>query len=524
MDTVEKEISVNKYVFIGFGIFFVIFIVAMCYFNVGIKNVTVNNTYSFLEEVTTNQAGLFYSKINTQINTLKSIENKFRKISFDDYNELKNTICSTDGFGEFKLISIADDTGLAIGNNNTMVGNIYRTDYYRNAMSGKISVSDKVLVDSEGEDVIALSVPVYSGSEVKGVLTGIFNEKTLSSLFNSKILDGNGYSCIVDSDGDIIAASNNDKGMIKEKNIFDYLDRMKLSEDEDYKELERALRKGQSGMFDYNEQDIQKYVCYHPVGVCDWYVMIIVTDEVIDKQTNPVYILVLALVVCVAALFLAFIVLLYRVNFNKHQAEAENNEKADADRSLNTDYNYIEMFIKHDGENDNLTGVYNKSNFAISVKSYLERNYCNNKSVLFVFDMADFAEINDNLGHSYGDAVLAMAVMKIQKIFYEEDYIGRVGGDVFAVLMKLDNKFDDEKLVDLIERKVIQVSSSIKEITYKIGKQTECLLVTTGVSWCPQDGTDYIRLYRHADEALEGAKKKGKGSYMFYSDLEKEYI
>ena len=64
MDTVEKEISVNKYVFIGFGIFFVIFIVAMCYFNVGIKNVTVNNTYSFLEEVTTNQAGLFYSKIN----------------------------------------------------------------------------------------------------------------------------------------------------------------------------------------------------------------------------------------------------------------------------------------------------------------------------------------------------------------------------------------------------------------------------------------------------------------------------
>lgn len=138
--------------------------------------------------------------------------------------------------------------------------------------------------------------------------------------------------------------------------------------------------------------------------------------------------------------------------------------------------------------------------------------------------MADFAEINDNLGHSYGDAVLAMAVMKIQKIFYEEDYIGRVGGDVFAVLMKLDNKFDDEKLVDLVERKVIQVSSSIKEITYKIGKQTECLLVTTGVSWCPQDGTDYIRLYRHADEALEGAKKKGKGSYMFYSDLEKEYI
>ena len=46
-----------------------------------------------------------------------------------------------------------------------------------------------------------------------------------------------GYSCIVDSDGDIIAASNNDKGMIKEKNIFDYLDRMKLSEDEDYKEI-----------------------------------------------------------------------------------------------------------------------------------------------------------------------------------------------------------------------------------------------------------------------------------------------
>ena len=127
-------------------------------------------------------------------------------------------------------------------------------------------------------------------------------------------------------------------------------------------------------------------------------VMIIVTDEVIDKQTNPVYILVLALVVCVAALFLAFIVLLYRVNFNKHQAEAENNEKADADRSLNTDYNYIEMFIKHDGENDNLTGVYNKSNFAISVKSYLERNYCNNKSVLFVFDMADFVVLMIILG------------------------------------------------------------------------------------------------------------------------------
>ncbi|MFI3207846.1 MAG: diguanylate cyclase [Eubacteriales bacterium] len=159
-------------------------------------------------------------------------------------------------------------------------------------------------------------------------------------------------------------------------------------------------------------------------------------------------------------------------------------------------------------EYDELTGCLRKKTFEEYSSGYI-KNY-GIESAIFIIDVDNFKDINDNFGHQYGDIVLKNIGDGLRKIFRDSDYIGRIGGDEFMVFLK--NISD----VDIIEEKAELVLELVNNSHTALidGVPPSCSL---GIARFPLDGVAFEEIYDKADQALYHAKDLGKNRYSFYT-------
>ncbi len=178
--------------------------------------------------------------------------------------------------------------------------------------------------------------------------------------------------------------------------------------------------------------------------------------------------------------------------------------------NINEEKNRESKLIKK-AEIDQLTGVYNKGAIANQVDEKLRENP---KGALIMFDLDNFKGINDNLGHAYGDEVLAEVALKVSSLFRGGDVIGRIGGDEFVVFMK------DLVFTHAIERKVKEICWTIEKDYVSNAGVIVHVSTSVGIATAPKDGTEYNMLLDCADKAMYYSKSSGKNMYTFY-DKEK---
>src|SRR5205807_9821412 len=73
---------------------------------------------------------------------------------------------------------------------------------------------------------------------------------------------------------------------------------------------------------------------------------------------------------------------------------------------------------------------------------------------LIVFDLDDFKEVNDRIGHLAGDSVLADAAERVRDVVRSADIACRVGGDEFAVILPESTLTDADQLYRRIQSAV----------------------------------------------------------------------
>ena len=132
-----------------------------------------------------------------------------------------------------------------------------------------------------------------------------------------------------------------------------------------------------------------------------------------------------------------------------------------------------------------------------------------NSTYMMLFDIDNFKTINDTYGHETGDKVLVKLVNVIKKNFRDDDYICRIGGDEFVVLMVHSAQVGQK----LIARKIESINKDLDE--------TNDGLPTTSISVGIIHGTDALsadELYKKVDTAMYQSKQKGKSTYTFYKD------
>ena len=150
---------------------------------------------------------------------------------------------------------------------------------------------------------------------------------------------------------------------------------------------------------------------------------------------------------------------------------------------------------------DGLTGLHNRRYFHETLAREVARAHrYNRKAALIVFDLDDFKDVNDRIGHLAADAVLAEAAERVRDVVRSADIACRVGGDEFAVILPESGLQDAQRLYARIQGIVSD---------RPIGGAGR-LRLSAGLAEL-QSGDDSVAFFERADEALYRAKEAGKG-------------
>jgi diguanylate cyclase (GGDEF)-like protein len=150
---------------------------------------------------------------------------------------------------------------------------------------------------------------------------------------------------------------------------------------------------------------------------------------------------------------------------------------------------------------DALTGLHNRRYFHETLARECARAHrYNRRLALIVFDLDDFKEVNDKVGHLAGDAVLAEAADRVREVIRNADIPCRVGGDEFAVILPESGIVQAEQLFGRLQG----------AISNRPVGQAGRLHISAGVAELKPDD-DSISFFERGDNALYRAKEAGKG-------------
>ncbi len=122
---------------------------------------------------------------------------------------------------------------------------------------------------------------------------------------------------------------------------------------------------------------------------------------------------------------------------------------------------------------------------------------------LLIMDLDRFKDINDTLGHHYGDMVLQQMAHRVRAVLRESDTIARLGGDEFAVLLPRTELAQARRIIE-------KLLAAIEE-PFQINEQVLHIGASIGVSLYPQHGEDEVTLMQRADVAMYVAKRNHTG-------------
>jgi diguanylate cyclase (GGDEF)-like protein len=164
---------------------------------------------------------------------------------------------------------------------------------------------------------------------------------------------------------------------------------------------------------------------------------------------------------------------------------------------------------RHQATHDALTGL---PNWAL-LRDRLERGLAAasrsaGEVAMLLIDLDRFKEINDTLGHSYGDRLLCQVGPRLQSVLREGDTVARLGGDEFAVLLPLVNGIGEAERVAERLRESLHRPFDVDGLALDVE-------ASIGIVVSPWHGTDTEALLRNADIAMYAAKEVKAGAVVF---------
>ncbi|UCZ52237.1 EAL domain-containing protein [Bacillus shivajii] len=178
-----------------------------------------------------------------------------------------------------------------------------------------------------------------------------------------------------------------------------------------------------------------------------------------------------------------------------------------------TELKKSELTVRNMAYQDILTGLPNRRLLEGDLVDCLNKAKRNNKRVgLVLFDLDQFKNINDTLGHSAGDRFIMMIAERMQHLksqSFESYKLYHLGGDEFIWLLY------DITEIGLLT--IVQEVLGILEEPFQYKDGDFNLRGSLGISIYPNSAVNAEELMKHADLALFAAKKAGGQSYRFFS-------
>ena len=161
---------------------------------------------------------------------------------------------------------------------------------------------------------------------------------------------------------------------------------------------------------------------------------------------------------------------------------------------------------------DVLTEIPNRFHFQEQLNQALQSLSTGAGLAVHWIDLDHFKDINDDLGHPAGDALLKSIGARLRANVRGPDFVGRLGGDEFAIVQSGVTRADE--------------ATAFAERLLRLFGETHCLMghqveigASIGIALAPQHASNADDLMKDADVALYHAKTVGRGTYALFDPL-----
>ena len=168
---------------------------------------------------------------------------------------------------------------------------------------------------------------------------------------------------------------------------------------------------------------------------------------------------------------------------------------------------------------DNLTGLPNRNLLHEHLTTAVDNAQRDKKQLaIAMLDLDNFKDVNDSLGHGAGDNLLIETAKRIKQCIRKNDIVARLGGDEFIIVLVGTTLPDD---IDNIGQKLLNTLGT----PYVIEEKSVYCTASVGIAIYPDDGLNIAALLRNADQAMYGAKTRGRNSIHYFTEnMRTEFI
>lgn len=229
---------------------------------------------------------------------------------------------------------------------------------------------------------------------------------------------------------------------------------------------------------------------------------------------NMIVIVVLILLSTILLFICIITLVIIPLNNNIHNIKAGDrlsNSKTQEFNILTNTYNEMfdkneanEILLRHKAEHDELTKLLNRN--AYNQILYALKNA---PIALILIDVDFFKQVNDKYGHPVGDKSLQKVAAVLLENFRANDYVARIGGDEFAVIMT--DFVDSNAIAHTISSKMAQIKKSLGVSS----EEMPAITLSCGIAISIEGYSENV--YEQADKALYDVKREGRNNFKFYS-------
>lgn len=191
----------------------------------------------------------------------------------------------------------------------------------------------------------------------------------------------------------------------------------------------------------------------------------------------------------------------------KNELIKKNTELIELNNSLEEKIELRTKELRILASTDSLTGINNRREFfKLSNELFKENKESNFFAVMI--DIDNFKRLNDTYGHSIGDEVLILLTKTITALLKENEIFGRLGGEEFAIVYKLDSNKESYE-------KINSIRQTIENLAFGNGNSQIKFTISVGISQKCEEDSSVDSILARADKALYEAKGSGRNKVIF---------
>ena len=409
--------GLSKYMVLSLVILLLFFIGIIIYSNI-LKNKLSGQVNITLSEVAYQNKMVVESQISEQRNLVKQLALVIESENSLTNNHVLDTIKKIYQNGDYKNIGIVTPEKTiyisADGDFTTKYAN------YFDSLEDKESL---IILDNDtinNQFSIFISEPITSINGNKGCLFFLYDIKLLVSKLSIPSFNGEGYSYIVDSNGDKILSSNNKNSFNNFENIYDALVSANDKNTKVANSLKEKIINGEEGLLIYNNK-VDKTMYYLPLDVNDWYILTVVPSTTINTSYNSIMLMTIMLIIGITGLLIFLLITIILTNYVKNKRL----------------YNLIYV--------DPITNGYSYTKFSNEV---LLRGDSHKKKALLALDLNNFKLVNTLFGYENSNKILKEITQLINKRCSNNGFSTRKMADHYLIYYEYGN---EDKLIHFIE-------------------------------------------------------------------------